>query len=318
MKKTIKFALSLLIVLCMITGFAVPVLAEGEFSSPYFFVATNAAANNNSSFEVLYFYTGSPVVLQISAIGVETNETFQLAESVDYDIVKYIDYYTEESLGTVPPSARGSYAVIIRGRAGTRFAGIEDRIQYEIGSSMLPSSWAYETVTAAIGANLVPPMQTGFYDSATSRNDAAQILVMLLEAASGKSAGALMTENGVSVDDDAFYDINPTISAAYIVNALGIMNGVSDGRFDPDGKLTRAQIAAIICRTANALGVDTSVSPKNSFTDTKGHWVDSELDWPVEAGIINGIGDNKFDPDAALTREQTIVIIYRAYQYFTK
>ena len=52
----------------------------------------------------------------------------------------------------------------------------------------------------------------------------------------------------------------------------------------------------------------------HTFTDVAGHWCDTELGWPVHAGIINGVGNNRFDPDGVLTTEQAIVITQRALE----
>ena len=64
-----------------------------------------------------------------------------------------------------------------------------------------------------------------------------------------------MAAKGVTINNSAFTDT--TDKAVLAANALGIINGVAEGRFDPDGTLTRAQIAAIINRVARVMGVDT-------------------------------------------------------------
>ena len=73
----------------------------------------------------------------------------------------------------------------------------------------------------------------------------------------------------------------------------------------------RFRIAAILNRIAGTVGIDTG-GCTHSFTDVAGHWCSAELGWPVQAGIINGVGNNKFDPDGALTTEQAIALAYRA------
>lgn len=116
---------------------------------------------------------------------------------------------------------------------------------------------------------------------------------------------------GVEVNPSAFTDTSD--KAVLAANALGIIQGVGNNKFDPDGTFTRAQIAAIINRIARVLGVDTD-GYSHIFSDVVGHWVDSELGWPSSVGIINGVGDNKFSPDTELTTEQAIAITYRALQ----
>ena len=173
------------------------------------------------------------------------------------------------------------------------------------------SAWAEAEVSAAISSGLVPENLQQNYPYPVSRGNVAQMFVNLLEKSSGKTIEQIMAEKGVAIDTAAFVDT--TDRAVLACNALGIINGIGNNQFSPDGTFTRSQIAAIINRAARVMGVETE-GYTHGFTDVKGHWVDSELGWPVHAGIINGVGDNRFDPDGKLTTEQAIAIAYRALQ----
>ena len=172
-----------------------------------------------------------------------------------------------------------------------------------------PSAWAAAEVSAAIEAGLVPEsMQKGYQEEVT-RGAVANIFINLIEQASRMSIAMLMAEKGVETDPGAFTDTDdPAVLAA---NALGIIHGIGDGRFDPDGTLLRAQIAGIICRVANVLDVDTE-GYTHAFSDVAGHWVEAEIGWPVHMEIIRGISSTEFNPDGTLTTEQAIAITYRA------
>ena len=173
----------------------------------------------------------------------------------------------------------------------------------------VPSEWAAEEVAAAIEIGLVPENLQQNYAKAVSRGDVAEMIVNLLEQASGKTIDELLEDKEVEIDADAFSDTDD--AAVLAANALGIINGTGDGKFSPDGTFTRAQIAAIINRIAGVMGIETE-GFTHDFTDVEGNWVDAELGWPVSKGIINGVGDNKFNPAGALTTEQAIAIMYRA------
>ena len=172
-----------------------------------------------------------------------------------------------------------------------------------------PSSWAEPEVTAAIAAGLVPEELQRDYQSSISRGSVAQMFINLIEKASGMSIDDFMAEKGVTVNESAFTDT--TDRAVLAANALGIIQGVGDNRFDPDGIFKRAHVAVIINRVARVLGVDTD-GYAHLFTDVQGHWADPELGWPVHAGIIEGVGNNRFDPEGNLTTEMVIMITYRA------
>ncbi|HHU05375.1 MAG TPA: polysaccharide deacetylase family protein [Clostridiales bacterium] len=165
-------------------------------------------------------------------------------------------------------------------------------------------------MSAAIEAGLVPESMQKAYQEDVSRGAVANIIINLIEQASGMSIESLMAEKGVETDPGAFTDTDdPAVLAA---NALGIIQGMGDRKFNPEGTLLRAQMAAIICRVANVLGVDTG-GYNHSFSDIAGHWVEAEIGWPVHMKIIRGMSPTEFNPDGNLTTEQAIAIIYRTY-----
>ena len=171
-----------------------------------------------------------------------------------------------------------------------------------------PSSWAAAEVNAAIAARLVPQSLQQNYTQPISRGAVAQMLINLVEQTTGQGIDDYLAAKGITINSNAFTDT--TNKAVLAANALGLINGVGNGRFDAEGTLTRAQIAAIANRYTIMLGVDVA-GYSHSFTDVSGHWVSAELGWPVHAGIIQGVGNNQFNPDGALTVEQAIAITSR-------
>lgn len=182
------------------------------------------------------------------------------------------------------------------------------------GNADLPSAWAQDLVSVAIAAGIVPENLQQNYTEAVSRGEVAEMFIRLLEKSSGKDIDAILAEKGVQINPTAFTDT--TDKNVLAANALGIINGVGNNRFDPNGTFTRAQIAVILNRTAEVLGVETD-GYTHAFTDVSGHWCNTELGWPVHAGIINGVGNNRFDPDGVLTTEQSIVMAQRALEALT-
>ncbi len=173
------------------------------------------------------------------------------------------------------------------------------------------SSWALTEVEAGIKEGLVPQNLQANYTSPVSRGAVAGMFINLIEKATGKTIDAIMAEKGVSITEGVFEDT--TDRNVLAANALGIINGTSKTKFSPDGTLKRAQIAAIINRVARVLGINTD-GFTHEFNDITGNyaWADSELGWPVHAGIVNGVGQGRFNPGGDLTTEQAILITYRA------
>ena len=162
-----------------------------------------------------------------------------------------------------------------------------------------PSDWAKEEVEAAISADLIPEYLQKDYKAPVTRGAVAEMFMLLLEKASGKTADQIMEENGSVIDEDAFTDTDDR--NVFNANALGIINGTGQRNFSPDGTLKRAQIAAIINRVARVMGYETE-GYEHGFTDITDNyaWAYDELGWPVAYGIIKGVGGNRFSPGADL------------------
>ncbi len=94
-------------------------------------------------------------------------------------------------------------------------------------------------------------------------------------------------------------------SIDYVVGR-GLLSGTSETTFAPDTAMTRGMLVTALGRLA---GVDVNAYTTNSFTDVK---ADSTfrpyIEWAYKKGIVQGIGNSKFAPDRAVTREEIAVI----------
>ena len=103
-------------------------------------------------------------------------------------------------------------------------------------------------------------------------------------------------------EDDWYYD------SVYYVYAYGLMNGTAEAAFSPENATTRGMLVTILYRMEG--------SPQGGgwspFTD-----VDPELyyaqpiAWAAWNGIVKGITETTFSPDAPVTRQQMAAILYR-------
>ena len=108
------------------------------------------------------------------------------------------------------------------------------------------------------------------------------------------------------VADGAWY-----ADAVQYVYENGMMNGISDTQFGPDGTTTRAMIVTILHRLENE-----PAAAASDFTDVAaGSYYADAVAWAAENGIVNGISDSSFAPDNAITREQLATILYRYAQF---
>ncbi|MDR1589006.1 MAG: S-layer homology domain-containing protein [Oscillospiraceae bacterium] len=113
---------------------------------------------------------------------------------------------------------------------------------------------------------------------------------------------------------DKFTDIDGHWAYDYIkyVVERGLFTGMSETEFDPDGTMTRAMFVTVLGRIA---GVDVSVYSGASFDDVpEEQYYAPYVKWASEKGIVSGVGGNRYDPDASVTREQMAAILYRYEQ----
>ena len=109
-------------------------------------------------------------------------------------------------------------------------------------------------------------------------------------------AGAAFTDQAdIKVDDEV---VNTLVS-------LGVVEGFEDGSFQPNGTVTRAQMAKMIyvLRTGNS---DASAynNEKTTFTDINGHWAAGYIKYCQSLGIIAGKSSTIFAPNAQVTAQE--------------
>ncbi len=88
----------------------------------------------------------------------------------------------------------------------------------------------------------------------------------------------------------------------------GLMNGVSDTEFDPNGTLTRGMCATILYRAAE----EPAVNGGSTFADVKeGKYYSGAVAWAENSGIVNGKTATAFDPNGNITRAEFATMLYR-------
>ena len=114
-------------------------------------------------------------------------------------------------------------------------------------------------------------------------------------------------EPGTQVFDDV-----PTTHWAYsyimdLYNA-GVVNGTSATTFEPESNVTRAEFTAMAVRVFGLKA--TAITTQ--FTDVAADaWYAEVISAALEAGIVTGVTETEFDPEAQVTREQMAAIIGR-------
>lgn len=172
----------------------------------------------------------------------------------------------------------------------------------------IPSDWAKEEIDAAKEINLIPENIQGEYRSSITREEFCELSVKLYEALSGKE--------GTYQEANPFTDTeNPKV---IIANNLGIVNGIGNGKFDPNNMVTREGISVMVYRTLKVAKSEYDFSELYESTFSDKHlissWAQEAVGYLYSVEIINGVGDNLFNPVGNTSREQAIVLVKRMYE----
>src|SRR5699024_10322980 len=88
----------------------------------------------------------------------------------------------------------------------------------------------------------------------------------------------------------------------------GIMVGIGNQRFKPNGSVTRGMVVTMLYRLAGEPETNHSVPFPDVAEDC---WYSDAVAWAHENGIAVGVTETAFAPNAAATREQVITLFYR-------
>ena len=98
--------------------------------------------------------------------------------------------------------------------------------------------------------------------------------------------------------------------AIYDLVERGIVKGTSETTFSPSQAVTRADFAILLVRAFHLTGS----ASENFFDVSTDAYYASEVATAKASGIIEGIGDNRFAPEAAITREDMMLILKRVLE----
>lgn len=109
----------------------------------------------------------------------------------------------------------------------------------------------------------------------------------------------------VDVPEDAYY-----AEAAERMAARNILSGYGDGYYYGDQSITRAQVAALVCKMLGKVDEAVALAGKTNFNDVaETSWATGYVNYAVNNGIIVGDGDGNFRPDDSVKYEEVIKVI---------
>ncbi len=268
------------------------------------------------------------------ANGYDPNSVEGQMRYLDYHLTESGDYKcpeTYETLTTVPNIAEGAYT------AGYRFCydyerpsnketksdtrgNIAAQIMYQVYSQVekarmpfedvSPGSWYYPYVREAY--------ELGYFTGTSATLFSPEMTMTRAQAVQVLYSAYLSQGNPRVTERNTFSDVKDSewyAEAVAWAQQNGIVAGMGDNSFVPDGKLTREQFAVILYSYNSKFGtleteglVDLSIYPDSGQLT----WSKAAMQWAVSCGVISGTTDGRttiLAPQQSCTRAQGATII---------
>lgn len=175
-----------------------------------------------------------------------------------------------------------------------------------------PDQWHYEAVSYVYETALFNGTGNGKFspNAAMTRGMFVQVLANM----AGADCSAYTLRHFADVKPGKWY-----MGAVEWAANYGITSGTRKFVFNPEGLITREQIAALLYRFASATGNDTApgdIAAEFSDYSRVSPYARDAVDWAVSHGLLQGVGGGMLKPRDQATRAQTAQIFYNARELF--
>ena len=135
---------------------------------------------------------------------------------------------------------------------------------------------------------------------------------------------ALVMTLSLAVSANAAFKDADKVSDTYeeavaVLNGMGVFKGYEDGSFQPQGDITRAEVAAIVYRVYTQDVKDAKASlyaTYNKFSDMAGAgWAQGYIGYCANAELVKGYPNGTFQPSGKVTGYEVLAMILRAIGY---
>ncbi|BCS80169.1 S-layer homology domain-containing protein [Anaerocellum diazotrophicum] len=228
---------------------------------------------------------------------------------------KYLAVMKVKEDGTVEPVASGMYfadskVVAFRAKDSAKYVVVENHKTFE---DIKDVSWAKEPVEVLASKGIVKGVNEKNF-APQKQITRADFLLLLVRA----------LELNAQVKDN-FNDVLPSdyyYEAAGVAKALGIVNGVGNGKFNPKGFITRQDMIVMADRALKIAGYKYSSSIKSidTYVDASkvSNYAKESIQKFVSEGFIQG-SNNSLKPTDNASRAEVAIIVYRLINsYYTQ
>lgn len=171
----------------------------------------------------------------------------------------------------------------------------------------IPAKWAYESISDGIKKKILTSDMLVDFNEPINRADFCDILYSFVQ-------------QKYNVDDNekkSFFTDTSKQSVNFLAD-VGIVNGMEDKLFIPNGLLTREQAALMLARITNLFNIQDENSNENKYNDEDyiSEWAQKGIMKMHRLGIMMGDENKCFNPQKNCTKEEVIVAIMRLYKLF--
>lgn len=118
-----------------------------------------------------------------------------------------------------------------------------------------------------------------------------------------------------AMTEPVFIDVpltHPNAEAVSVLYLDGLINGYSDGTFQPDAFINRAELLTIL---TNATDADLSGNYGNCFNDVAQEWFAPFVCYAKVHGWVSGYEDGSFKPSQAIIKAEALKIVLTAFAF---
>lgn len=120
---------------------------------------------------------------------------------------------------------------------------------------------------------------------------------------------------GTTATNNRFSDVNSSFWAYEPIEALaeaGILSGYPNGTFDSGRLVTREEYTKVL---VTAFGLQADAEAEINFADVASErWSSDVIRTAASLNVVNGVGDNRFAPEASITRQDAAVMMSRVLE----
>ncbi len=231
--------------------------------------------------------------------------------TVDQNLDDYGDGILQEGFDNGDPTSFGFFFVDGTSSAAPQVTGVAALV----ASRGVADPAVIESVLVSTAQDLGPQGRDDEFGAGLVRADAA---VRALLPGQAPPAQVLGIEHACPPDvtpAPPFTDLGGTVHAAAIgcVAWWGVADGKTPTRFDPNGRMTRAQLASFMARTLDAAGATLPSSPPDAFTDDDTSVHERAINQLAALGVVQGRSSGTYGPGATVTRAEMATFLVRVH-----